>query len=576
LEYWNYVILIGAALLLISIVASDISSRMGAPLLLVFLLLGMLAGEDGPGGIAFDNFEASYVIGTLALAIIIFDGGMRTQRETFRVALWPAISLASIGVVATAALVGVFAAWILDLGWLQGMLIGAIIGSTDAAAVFALLRTQGAALKERVAATLEIESGSNDPMAIFLTVALLELIVAGRTQLEWSLAAALAKQFSIGGLLGYIGGKALVWLINRLKLITGLYPLLAVAGGLLVFAISAQLGGSGYLAIYIAGFVLGNSRLQSAQNVFRVQDGLAWLSQIVMFLILGLLITPSELLPLAGPALLVAAALMLIARPVAVVLSLLPFRLPWREQVYIGWVGLRGAVPIVLALFPVMYGLEEARLYFNVAFFVVLVSLILQGWTIAPAARALKLEVPPVTEPVHELTLDMPGHFEHEMVCYEAKQGSTVVERRMSDLALPHGMHVMAVIRDGEPQALQPELRFMPGDYVYFLTRPQGLAHLSILFDPHRLPDRLEEHRYFGDFLLYGDALLGDLASVYDLPVEEKDSHKSLAEFLAEVFHGRVVVGDRVRVGSAEVVVREVENGTVKRVGLRLPMAGSG
>jgi cell volume regulation protein A len=573
LEYWNYVILIGAALLLVSIVASDISSRMGAPLLLVFLVLGMLAGEDGPGGIAFDDFEASYVIGTLALAVIIFDGGMRTQRETFRVALWPALSLASIGVVATAALTGLFAAWILQLGWLQGMLIGAIVGSTDAAAVFALLRTQGATLQERVASTLEIESGSNDPMAIFLTVALLELLLAGRTGLEWSLLWSLLKQFSIGGVLGYIGGKGLVWLINRLKLITGLYPLLAMAGGLVIFAVCAQLGGSGYLAIYFAGFVLGNSRLQSAQNIFRVHDGLAWLSQIVMFLILGLLITPSQLLPLIVPALLVAAALMLVARPVAVVLSLLPFRLPWREQVYIGWVGLRGAVPIVLALFPMMYGLEDARLYFNVAFFVVLVSLVLQGWTIAPAARWLELEVPPLTEPVHELTLDMPGHFEHEMVCYEARQGSTIVQRRLDELALPHGMHVMAVIRDGEPQALQPGLRFAPGDYVYFLARPEGVTHLSALFDPHRVPDRLEEHRYFGDFLLYGDAILGDLASVYDLPVEQKDAHKSLAEYLAEIFHGRVVVGDRVRVGSAEVVVREIENGYVKRVGLRLPMA---
>jgi cell volume regulation protein A len=574
-EYWNYVILIGAALLLISIVASDISSRMGAPLLLVFLMLGMLAGEDGPGGIRFDNFEVSYVIGTLALAVIIFDGGMRTQRATFRVALLPALSLASVGVIATASLVGVFSAWILDLTWLQGMLIGAIVGSTDAAAVFALLRTQGASLQERVASTLEIESGSNDPMAIFLTVALLELLLAGRTQVDWSVLGALVKQFSIGGLLGWAGGRMLVWLINRLKLITGLYPLLAVAGGLVIFAVTAQLGGSGYLAIYTAGFVLGNSRLQSAQNIFRVHDGLAWLSQIVMFLILGLLITPSQIVPLIVPALLVAAALMLVARPIAVVLSLAPFRFPWREQVYIGWVGLRGAVPIVLALFPMMYGLEDARLYFNIAFFVVLVSLILQGWTIAPAARALRLEVPPMTAPVHELTLDMPGHFEHEMVCYQARQGSTIVQRSLGELDLPHGMHVMAVIRDGEPQGLHPGLRFAPDDYVYFLTRPEGLAHLSILFDPHSVPDRLEEHRYFGDFVLYGDAVLGDLASVYDLPVEPADAQKTLAQYLDEVFHGRAVVGDRVRVGSAEVVVREVEHGKVTRVGLRLPLAGS-
>jgi cell volume regulation protein A len=258
------------------------------------------------------------------------------------------------------------------------------------------------------------------------------------------------------------------------------------------------------------------------------------------------------------------------------VLSLAPFRLPWREQVYIGWVGLRGAVPVVLALFPMMYGIDEARLYFNVAFFVVLVSLVLQGWTIAPAARWLGLEVPPVAEPVHELTLDMPGHFEHEMVCYQAKEGSRIVQRSLSELDLQHGMHVMAVVRDGEPQALRPELAFTPGDFVYFLTRPAGLAYLGGLFDPHHVPDRLEEHRYFGDFLLHGDALLGDLASVYDLPVEPGDADKSLAEFLARRFHGRAVVGDRASLGSAEIVVREVENGTITRVGLRLPMPQDG
>jgi cell volume regulation protein A len=569
-EFWNLAILVGAALLLVSIVASDISSRMGAPLLLVFLLLGMLAGEDGPGGIRFDDFETAYVIGTLALAVIIFDGGMRTSRETFRVALWPAISLATVGVLVTAALLGVFAAWVLKLSWLEGMLLGAIVGSTDAAAVFALLRTQGAALKKRVASTLEIESGSNDPMAIFLTVALLELLAAGKSELDASMAVSFVMQFAIGSLLGVGGGRLLVWLINRLRLITGLYPLLAVAGGLLIFAVAAQLGGSGFLAIYLAGLVLGNSQLQAAQNILRVHDGLAWLSQIVMFLILGLLLTPSQLLEVALPALVLAAALMLVARPVAVVLGLLPFRFPWREQLYIGWVGLRGAVPIVLALFPMMYGVENARLYFNVAFFVVLVSLLLQGWTIAPAARWLRLEAPPPTEPVQRVTVDMPGHFEYEILGFEAKPGSLIVGRDLAQLELPDGMQIMALIRDGVPQDLRPGLRFAPGDYVYFLAQPRSIAHLSKLFDPHRVPDRLEEHRYFGDFVLNGDAILGDLAAVYGLAVPEGASGKSLADNLAEAFHGRAVVGDRVRLGGAELVVREIDNGRITRVGLRL------
>ena len=299
MEFWNLAILVAAALLLVSIVVSDISSRLGAPLLLVFLVLGMLAGEDGPGGIRFDDFETAYVIGTLALAVIIFDGGLRTSRDTFRVALWPAVSLATVGVLVTAGLVGLLAAWVLGLALLEGMLLGAIVGSTDAAAVFALLRTQGAALKRRVASTLEIESGSNDPMAVFLTVAILELLAAGKTGLEASTALSFVMQFAIGALLGVTGGRLLVWLINRLRLISGLYPLLAAAGGILIFAVAAQLGGSGFLAIYLAGPVLGNSRLQARQTILRVHDGLAWLSQIVMFLILGLLLTPSQLVGIA-------------------------------------------------------------------------------------------------------------------------------------------------------------------------------------------------------------------------------------------------------------------------------------
>jgi potassium/hydrogen antiporter len=570
MEFWNTAILVGAFLLLVSIVASELSSRTGAPLLLVFLGLGMLAGEDGPGGIRFDDFDTTYVIGTLALAVIIFDGGMRTERERFRVALWPAAVLAAPGVVISAALVGLFAAWALNLHWLQGMLIGAIVGSTDAAAVFALLRNARAKLQERVASTLEIESASNDPMAIFLTVALLELLVAGRTQLEVSVLFAFVKQFGIGAILGLIGGRLLVWLINRLTLATGLYPLLAVAGGLLIFAATAQIGGSGFLAIFLAGLVLGNSQLQAAQNILRVHDGLAWLSQIVMFLILGLLITPSQLVHIALPALAIAAFLMLVARPLAVFACLLPFRFPWREQLYIGWVGLRGAVPVVLALFPMMYGAENARLYFNVAFFIVLVSLLVQGWTIAPAARLLRLEVPPSAEPLQRLTLDMPGHFEHEILSYQVQPGSLVAFNDLASLALPDGIHIMAVMRDGAAQPLRPALEFAPGDYVYVLAQPKVLPEANKLFDPHQAPARLEEHRYFGYFMLDGDAILGDLANVYGFEIPADEARKSLAEYLNELFHGRVVVGDRGALGSAVLVVREMQDGKVRRVGLKL------
>jgi cell volume regulation protein A len=569
-ELWNTAIFVGALLLVVSIVASDISSRLGAPLLLVFIALGMLAGEDGPGGIQFDNFEVSYVIGTLALAVIIFDGGMRTQRELFRVALWPAASLATVGVLVTAVLVGIFAAWLLGLHWLQGMLIGAIVGSTDAAAVFGLLRNAGTTLQERVASTLEVESASNDPMAIFLTVAVLELLAAGKTEFGAGVLLAFAQQFGVGALLGLAGGRLLVWLINRLRLHAGLYPLLAAAGGLFIFAGTQQLGGSGFLAIFLAGVVLGNSQLQAAQNVLRVHDGLAWLAQIVMFIMLGLLVTPSEFVHIALPALGIAAFLILVARPVAVAASLAPFRFPWREQAFVGWVGLRGAVPIVLALFPLMYGVEQARLYFNVAFFIVLVSLLLQGWTIASAARLLKLEVPPSAAPAQRITLDIPGHFEHEIVSYEVQAGSLVASRELGTLELPEKVQVVSVVRDGVPQRLHPELEFAPRDYVYLLTQPKSVPLLNRIFDPHRAPDRLEEHRYFGDFVLNGDAILGDLAAVYGIDVPAEHAGKTLAEYLDQRSHGRVVVGDRAPLGNAELVVREVQEERVTRVGLKL------
>ena len=570
MEFWNTAIFIGALLLVISIVASDFSSRMGAPLLLVFLALGMLAGEDGPGGIRFDDFEVSYLIGTLALAVIIFDGGMRTRRESFRVALWPAVSLATFGVIATAGLVGLFAAWALELNWLQGLLIGAIVGSTDAAAVFGLLRNAGTTLKERVTSTLEIESASNDPMAIFLTVALIEVLRAGGTRLDAGVLLAFVQQFGVGAVLGFAGGRLLVWLINRLTLASGLYPLLAMAGGLLIFAVTAQVGGSGFLAIFLAGLVLGNSQMQAAQNILRVHDGLAWLSQLGMFLILGLLVTPRELVDVALPALAIAAFLMMVARPAAAAASLLPFRFPWREQLFISWVGLRGAVPVVLALFPVMYGVDDARLYFNVAFFIVLVSLVLQGWTIAPTARLLRLEVPPSIEPVQRLTLDMPGHFEHEVLGYQVQRGSLAAARDLATLELPEGIHIMAVMRDGVPQALGPELAFKPGDYVYVLAQPKFLPEANKVFDPHQAPDRLEEHRYFGDFVLNGDATLADLADVYGLDIPSHHAGKTLATYLDQRFHGRVVVGDRASLGNAVVVVREMHHGRVSRVGLKL------
>ena len=570
MELANQIIFVGALLIVLSIVASAFSSRFGVPILLVFLLLGMLAGEDGPGGIRFDDFQLAYLVGTIALAVILFDGGMRTRAESFRVGLRPALVLSTAGVVITAVITGVFAAWVFELSWLQGLLIGSIVGSTDAAAVFALLHARGMELKQRVAATLEIESGSNDPMAVFLVLVLIELLVADHEGVSWAVAVDFMRQMGIGALTGVIAGRALVWLINRLTLETGLYPLLAMAGGVLTYGGTVLAGGSGFLAIYLAGLVLGNSPLQAMKNIHNVHDGLAWLSQITMFLMLGLLVTPSALIPVALPALLVSVILMVVARPVAVWLSLLAFRFPWREVTFVSWVGLRGAVPIILAVYPIVAGVEPGPVYFNVAFFVVLMSLVLQGWTIAPLARLVGLEVPPGAKPLQYVDLDIPGQFDHDLLGYQLEPDCMAVGRTPSQLPLPPQTEISAVIRGTDVVPLAQAGALRPGDYVYVLATPQCVEILNRMFGAPHAPERLEEHRFFGDFVLDGDAALDDVLALYGLAFEAARPGETLAQYLGRKFDGRPVVGDRVRLGAVELVVRAVGNGVVTAVGLKL------
>jgi len=570
MELSNQIIFLGALLVLASILASAFSARFGTPILLVFLVLGMLAGEDGPGGIQFNDFQLAYLVSTLALAVILLDGGMRTSAESFPIALRPAVSLATLGVVLTAVITGAFAVWSFDTHWLHGLLIGAIVGSTDAAAVFGLLHARGMELKQRIAATLEIESGSNDPMAVFLVVALIEVLAAGHTNLSWAVGIEFVKQMTIGAVAGVGGGRLLVRLINSLALESGLYSLLAVAGGLSVYGAATVAGGSGFLAIYLSGLTLGQAPLQAKQNILRVNDGLAWLSQIMMFLLLGLLVTPSEFLPVALPALGVALALMLVARPVAVWVSLLPFRFPWREQLFIAWVGLRGAVPIILATFPLLAGLDNAKLYFNVAFIVVLMSLMLQGWTIAPLARMLRLEVPPRARPLQYIDLDIPGQFYHKLVGYQLEADSFAIGKSPAQLPLPQEVEVAAVIRDTRVLNINTAGALRADDYVYLLAIPEHLEALNRMFGVTHAPARLEEHRFFGDFVLNGDARVADVEAVYNLGLDYSDAEETLGAFLNRKFRGVPVVGDRIRTHGVELVVRAVEKGAVTKVGLRL------
>jgi potassium/hydrogen antiporter len=398
-ETSHQLILFGSALVLLSIFAGLFSARLGAPLLLVFLGLGMLVGEEGPGGIRFHDFHAAYLIGSIGLAIILFDGGLRTDPDDFRRALWPSLALATIGVIVTAAIVGAVATLLFSTSWTGGLLVGAIVAPTDAAAVSALFHLRRLELRARIAAILEVESGINDPTSVLLAVLLVDLLLAPVPVAGSHVAALLAREVVGGAAFGIAGGYLLLALINRLEATSGLYPILALSGATALFGGAQTVGASGFLAAYLAGLILGSHRHRATQVINQAFDAFAWLSQIVLFLMLGLLVTPRALVPTLGPSLVVAAVLMLAARPLAVALCLLPFRYTAPEIAFISWVGLRGAVPIFLAIIPVLAGLAGAATFFGVAFITALTSLIVQGWTVAIIARMLDLDVPPPRPP---------------------------------------------------------------------------------------------------------------------------------------------------------------------------------
>jgi cell volume regulation protein A len=571
MEIGGDVILLGATLVAVSILLGMVSSRVGAPLLLVFLGLGMLAGEDGPGRIAFGDFRLAYVFGSVALAIILFDGGLRTPRESFRVALWPAFSLATVGVVVTAAVAGLAARHALGLGAVESFLVGATVASTDAAAVFLLLHARGTELSKRVSATLELESGMNDPMAIFLTIAAVELLQhAGAAMGAARVAEIFAIQMLGGAAIGLAGGRALLWLINRVEIAAGLYPILAGAVALAIFAGAQLLHASGFLAVYLAGLVLGNNRHRAQLVISRFHDGLAWLAQIGMFLLLGLLVTPSQLTQDWRAEAGIALALIVVARPLAVWLSLLPFRFTWREKAFIAWVGLRGAVPIFLASIPVIAGVPNGMMYFNVAFAVVLASLLVQGWTVHAAARFLGLELPPSPDPVERQGIDLPLSADREAGSWRVAPASPALDHRFAELHLPRRTRVIAVIRDGAVVPRETLERLAVDDYVIALAPPQHVLALDRLFSTRPPPKRGAAAPELGEFVIEGDVPLGRLCGMYGLPFEPLMRDEPVGAFMRLRLGDALVVGDRVRIGEAELVVRELDGERVAKVGLEV------
>jgi len=561
LDAVNLTILVAGALFFSSIVATLISARLGAPLLLIFLVIGMLAGEDGLLGIKFSNPDVALLIGSIALVIILFDGGMRTHPDRVRVVLAPSAVLATLGVVLTCGILGVAASYLFNLTLLEGLLLGAILSSTDAAAVFSIFQSAGLNIKERVASTLEIESGSNDPMAVMLTFTLVG-VLAGQSELNWSLSTVFFQQAVVGAAVGYGAGRLFVLLCRKLPLSAAFFPLLAVSYALLIYGLTNQFGGSGFLAVYLMGFLIGNARLPQIQQILRMHDGLAWLSQIIMFLMLGLLVTPSKLMEYAVPALILALVMIFIARPIAVFLSLVPFHFPKKDQVFISWVGLRGAVPIILALFPWLAGVPNKDLYFNVAFFVVIVSLLIQGWSIAPVARWLKLEVPPEPGPDHSMPLDSVASNDLlQVLSFKVGKGSPIVDSDWQQLNMSPNVSYLGVLRKGEWIKAEQSPSFQLNDMLLVLSKAKDVKAVSDKVSTSAEQTSLDKLDFFGDFVLNGEITLHELDGFYSIQfAADQDQSQSLSEYITEKFHRRVVVGDQVQLDQLVLTVRQIDD----------------
>lgn len=470
-------------LLVVSVLSSRATERLGVPVVLVFLAIGMAAGSEGLGILPFEDYQLAYRLGTVALVFILFDGGFNTSMSVIRRVAGPAAVLATLGVVGTAALLAV-GAYLAGLSAAEALLVSAVVSSTDAAAVFAVLRGSGIHLQRRVSATLEVESGANDPMAVILTMAVTQSLIEGASGLSWRIIPMIVVQIVVGGALGLGIGYGGRLLLGRIRVAAaGLFAVLLVGLACLAFAVPTLLYGSGFLGVYIAGVVLGNGYLPYKTGIQRVHDALAWLSQVTMFIVLGLLVFPSRLFEIAPIGLLVALILTFIARPLAVWLCLLPFNYQPREVGYVAWVGLRGAVPIVLATFPVLAGARGAERIFDLVFFIVVLSaIVFPGATVGWVARRLRLEAAEPPPPPAVLQFESVQPLNGDLVSFYIDEALPVAGVRLADLPLPDGASVALIVRGRELVPPRAYTVVEPGDHVYVFTRHEDRPLIQLLF----------------------------------------------------------------------------------------------
>ncbi|PDT16499.1 potassium/proton antiporter [Rhizobium sp. J15] len=568
MEAFYIVVLVATALVLLAAFSSLLAFRFGAPLLLLFLMIGLAAGVDGLG-IEFSNNYLAYILGSIALAVILFDSGFGTPMQAFRLAAVPSLTLASVGVLITASLFAVAAMWLLNFTWLEGLLLGSIVASTDAAAVFFLLRIGGINIRDKVRSTLEVESGTNDPMAIFLTIALVEVLASGERYhgINIGMLAMFVQQMGLGVILGLLGGMMIVLIVSKLDTDRGLTPIFVLALALLVFSFAGTVGGSGFLAVYVAGIYAGNRKMQAIGTIKRFQDGMTWLAQIIMFLVLGLLATPSQFPVIIVPAILLALFLIFVARPLAIWLSLLPFDYTQQEIGFVAWVGLRGAVSILLAIMPILGGLENGQIYFNTAFIIVLVSLLVQGWTIKPVAKKLGLIIPPRIGAVDKVEVDLPGAANHELLSYRVIKDSPVLRGER----IPRWATPSLVIRDGKSMRYQYAGRLRENDLVYLFIVPSYSRLLDRLF-ASRAPVDEDDAEFFGAFALSPARPAADLDAAYGPGLlNESEKGLTIAELMRQRLGGKADYADRVRLGSIILIVRDLdEHDHITSVGMSL------